>query len=153
MGDWMPIKLASVISSIDSDLGDSVHDLPEAFEIPDSDQSNKQQSQIQLRPRLEKFIEDLQDKADLDIEQGPVGDVVDTTLQDTGKTTTRLEGIEDALDQLEQEIDDRGYTYELSRTERSDLIDKILASNFDDLHPEEKDDEWYLEVSFTAIYW
>jgi hypothetical protein len=36
MDEWMPIKLASVISSIDSDLGDSVHDLPEAFEISDT---------------------------------------------------------------------------------------------------------------------
>ncbi len=153
MDEWMPIKLASVISSIDSDLGNSVHDLPEAFEIPDSDQSDKQQSQIQLRPRLEKFIEDLQDKADLDIEQSSVDNVVETTLQDTGKTTTRLEGIEEALDQLQEEIDDRGYTFEMSRSERGDLIDEILASDFDDLNSSEEDDEWYLEVSFTAIYW
>lgn len=152
MDEWMPIKLASVISSIDSDLGDSVHDLPEAFEIPDNAERERQ-DQVKLRPRLERFIGDLQDRGSLNIEQNSVDDVVEATLKETGKTTTRVEAIEEALKQLEQELDDRGYDYEISRSERGDLIDEALADDFDDLNQGDEADEWYLEVSFTAIYW
>lgn len=153
MDEWMPIKLASVISSIDSDLGDSVHDLPEAFEISDTNAERERQDQVKLRPRLEKFIGYLQDKTSLDIEQSSVDNVVEATLEETGKTTTRIEAIEEALKQLEQELDSRGYDYEISRSERGDIVDEILSDDFEDFNQEDEDDEWYLEVSFTAIYW
>lgn len=153
MDEWMPIKLASVISSIDSDLGDSVHDLPEAFEISDTNAERERQDQIKLRPRLEKFIGDLQDKTSLDIEQSSVDNVVEATLEETGKTTTRIEAIEEALKQLEQELDSRGYDYEISLSERGDIVDEILSDNFEDLNQGDEEDEWYLGVSFTAIYW
>ena len=151
--EWMPIKLVSVVDSIVSGLGESVSYIPEAFEGSEDSSLEDDRNKVDLNPRLKSFIEELKTEAGLVIEPDKADEVIQATLEKVGKTTSRVEGIEDALEELEQELEERGHDYDLSDTQRAELIDEALVGDFDHLTQGEADNEWYLEVSFTAIYW
>lgn len=148
---WMPIKLVSVVSSIVPELGESVHEIPEAFEDTDSN-AGSDRDEIKLQPRMETYVKSLEQETDLDLVSEEIDEVVQTALDDTGPTVDRIEGIEEGINRLEQNIDDR-CEFDIDESDRDDLLDEILINDFDEVGGKDADREWYLSVSFTAIYW
>lgn len=151
--DWMPIKLLSVVDSIVSGLGESINEIPETFESPDPDTPIGERNEISLQPRLEWYLNELEDEPGLDVESEEAEDVIQSVLSGIGKTTSRIEGIEDAIRKLKSELDSRGHEYDLDEAKQDDLIDEVLSRDFETLARGGERNEWYLEVSFTAIYW
>lgn len=150
--EWMPIKLVSVVNSIIPDLGESVHEIPNAFDDQDS-AVDVDRSEVSLRPRLESFLESVEEETDIDIDSAGKEEVVQATLDAEGRTTTRIEGIEVAIERLEEELTEREYQYNLPDPDRESLLDEMLKADFDEVSQSSTGKEWYLEVSFTAIYW
>ncbi|AEH35616.1 DUF6414 family protein [Halopiger xanaduensis] len=151
--EWMPIKLLSVVDSIVSGLGESIYDIPETFEDANPGAPVDEGNEIELRPRLESYLDELEGESNLNVSAEEAEDVVQSVLSDTGETTSRIEGIEEAVEKLESELDSRSHDYELDESKRDDLIDAILSREFETLARGGERNEWYLEVSFTAIYW
>ncbi|MFH5800445.1 hypothetical protein [Haladaptatus sp. CMAA 1911] len=150
--DWMPIKLIAVVDSILSGTGESLEDIPDMFEKDENDTVISNKTDLDLRSRLEDYLEVLETEANLEIESGTAEEVLEITLQDVGGTTQRLEGVEESIERLEKELESKNIDYNLSDDTRADTIDNLLSRDFDTITKHEKRD-WYLEVSFTAIYW
>jgi len=150
--DWMPIKLLSVVESIIPELGESVGEIPETFERVNTADPSTSKNEVELRPRLHSYLEELED-AGLDINADEVNDVLDAVLAEFGGTSSRVEGIEDAIGELEDELEQRGYQYDIDPERRLEVMGDLLSEDLDTLSRTGESNEWYLEVSFTAIYW
>lgn len=151
--NWMPIKLLSVVDSIVSGLGESISDIPKTFEDARPGTPVNGGNEIDLRPQLEWYLDELEDEQGLDIDTGEADDVVLSVLSDVGESAPRIEKIEEAIEALESELDSRDHEYDLDESKRDDLIDEVLSKNFETVVHDDPQNEWYLEVSFTAIYW
>lgn len=151
--EWIPIKLLSVIDSIIPGFSDSLNDLPDDIGNEDVNSDEDNGDEISLRPRLEYFTTQIEETGDLGIDEDERDSAVNVVLQEFGETISRNEEIVDALVLLEEVLEECNFEHNLNSSELTDLREEVLRRNFDTIAEKDQKQDWYLPVSFTAIYW
>lgn len=151
--EWIPIKLLSVIDSIIPGFSESLGDIPDDIGDEDAGSNRNGRNEIPLRPRLEYFTNQVEEAGNLDIGDDERDDVITGVLWEFGETISRNEEMVDALVFLVETLEERDFEHSLNGSELMDLREEVLRRNFDTLAEENQKQEWYLPVSFTAIYW